>query len=67
MADATAKGLAISAGIMVDKAHLLRGEPTAIYSHKDMKTFHELGATITRKVKRRGITIDPETVDEGRS
>ncbi len=63
MAGAGLKDLAISAGIMTDKARLLKGEPTAIYSHKDMKKLDELGAALIKEMNRRGITIDGETVD----
>ena len=64
MAGAGLKDLAISAGIMTDKARLLKGEPTAIYSHKDMKKLDELGAAIMKEMQRRGITIEGDVVHE---
>ncbi|MCZ6592678.1 MAG: sigma factor-like helix-turn-helix DNA-binding protein [Alphaproteobacteria bacterium] len=64
MAGAAVKDLAISAGIMVDKARLLKGEPTTIYRHEDVRKLDELGAALMKEMKRRGITIDGETVDD---
>ncbi len=60
MAGAPVKDLAISAGIMTDKARLLRGEATAIYSYKDIRKLDEIGAALMEEMKRRGITIDGE-------
>ncbi len=63
MAGAAVKDLAISAGIMVDKARLLKGEPTTIYRHEDVRKLDELGAALMKEMKRRGITIEGEKVD----
>ena len=64
MAGAAVKDLAISAGIMVDKARLLKGEPTTIYSHQDIRKLDELGAAIMSEMKRRGISIEGDVVHE---
>ena len=63
MAGASVKDLAISTGIMTDKARLLKGEPTAIYGHEDSRKLDELGAALMKEMKRRGITIEGENVD----
>ena len=55
--------LAISFGILVDKSRLLKGEPTAIYSHEDMRKLDDLGVALMKEMKRRGITLEGETVD----
>ena len=67
LAEAKEHQLAISFGILVDKVRLLRGEPTAICRHEDIRKLDELGAAIMSEMKRRGITIDRETVDRAAS
>ncbi len=64
MAGAAVKDLAISAGIMTDKARLLKGEPTTIYSHQDIRKLDELGAALMKEMKRRGIWIEGDVVHE---
>ncbi len=64
MAGAGLKDLAISAGIMTDKARLLKGEPTTIYRHQDIRKLDELGAALMKEMKRRGITIEGDVVHE---
>jgi hypothetical protein len=49
---------AITFGVLFDKARLLRGEPTAIYSHQDEKKLDEMGALILAEMRRRGIPIE---------
>ena len=63
LAEAKEHQLAISFGILVDKARLLRGEPTAIYRHEDIRKLDELGAAIMSEMKRRGISIEGTVVD----
>ena len=62
LAEAKEHQLAISFGVLVDKARLLKGEPTAIYSHKDAKKLDELGVALMSEMKRRGITIEGTVV-----
>ena len=61
--EAKEQQLAISFGILVDKSRLLKGEPTAIYSHEDMRKLDDLGVALMKEMKRRGITLEGETVD----
>lgn len=58
MEKATVQQLAVAFGVLVDKARLLKGEPTAIYRHEDVRKLDELGAAIMSEMKRRGIAID---------
>ena len=67
LAEAKEHQLAISFGVLVDKARLLRGEPTAIYRTEDVRKLDELGAALMKEMARRGITIDGETVDRAAS
>lgn len=58
LAQATAKELAIAAGILVDKRQLLRGEPTEILSVDDRRQLHELAAAIYQELEKRRMTVD---------
>ncbi len=64
LAEAKEHQLAISFGVLVDKARLLKGEPTAIYRHEDIRKLDELGAAIMSEMKRRGISIEGDVVHE---
>ena len=51
---------AVAFGILTDKARLLRGEPTAIYRHEDVRKLDDLGRALMKEMNRRGITIENE-------
>ncbi len=65
MAGAGVRDLAVSAGVMIDKARLLKGEPTNIMRVQDIKELDELGKMLNAEMKRRGLLIDvtPEKAD----
>jgi DNA invertase Pin-like site-specific DNA recombinase len=58
MAGASARDLAVVAGVMVDKARLLKGQPTQILSHEERKNINELIPAVIKEARRRGITIE---------
>ncbi len=60
---ATVQQLSIAFGTIVDKSRLLKGEPTAIYRHEDIRKLDELGAALMKEMQRRGITVDGELED----
>jgi hypothetical protein len=62
---ATVQQLSISAGVLTDKVRLLKGEPTAIYRHEDVRKLDELGTALVKEFKRRGMAIEGEVVEEG--
>ena len=63
LAKASAKDLAIIAGITIEKRNLLRGEPTQILSVEERHTLNELIPLIVAEGERRNMTIDL-TADE---
>lgn len=65
MAGAGVRDLAVSAGVMIDKARLLKGEPTQITRLEDVKKLDELEEMLFAEMKRRGKLIDvtPEKAD----
>ncbi len=65
MGAAGVRDLAVSAGVLIDKARLLKGEPTAITRFQDIKRLDEVGKLLHDEMERRGLLIDvtPEKVD----
>ena len=58
MAGASLKDLMVSAGIAIDKARLLKGEPTQITTIKDIRKLDEVGKLLQAEMERRGMIID---------
>ena len=58
MAGAGVRDLAVSSGIMIDKAQLLRGEPTQITKITDMREIDEKLKAVHAEMERRGMLID---------
>ena len=60
MSGASARDLAVTAGVMIDKAQLLRGEATQIHTfahrEKTLRTFQ----MVVEEVQRRGLLSDSE-------
>ena len=63
MAGSSLKDLMISAGIAIDKAQLLKGEPTTITRLEDIRKLDEVGKLLQQEMERRGLIVDvaPET------
>ena len=61
---ATVQQLMVAFGVLVDKTRLLKGEPTAIYRHEDVRKLDELGTALMKEMARRGITVDGEVETE---
>jgi len=55
---ASAKDLAIIAGIMLEKRALLRGEPTQIVSVDDRQNMQELLPALLQEAQKRGMFVD---------
>ena len=51
----------VAAGIAIDKMMALDDEPTEIHSPAELANLEELSGLLLREVKRRGISIDPES------
>ena len=66
MAGASAKDLAITAGVLIDKRQLLLGQPTQILSNTDRKDLEDLMPRLYAEAKRRGITIEGKKSSDGR-
>ena len=64
LARSSSRDVATIMGILVDKAQLLRGEPTQITRLQDVKTLDEVGKMLQDEMERRGKIIDvtPERV-----
>ena len=58
MAGASLKDLLIGAGIAIDKAQLLKGEPTAITKFQDIRKLDEVGKLLQAEMERRGLIVD---------
>lgn len=58
MAGAPAQALMTTAAIAIDKARLLKGEPTAITRFEDIRKLDEVGELLMAEMKRRGKLID---------
>lgn len=58
LAGAGAKDLAITTGILIEKAQLIKGQPTQILSHAEREKMDDLGKRIIAEMRRRGISID---------
>ena len=58
LAAASAKDLAIAGGVLIDKARLLKDEPTQIVSMKDRRHWDDLGAALLQESIRRGIIVE---------
>ena len=58
MGGAGVRDLAISAGVLIDKARLLKGQPTQITRLEDVKKLDELAEMLNEEMKRRGRLID---------
>ena len=65
-ASAGLKDLAATFGILIDKAQLLRGQPTAIFDVNHRKRIEELLPQLHAEAKRRGLTIEGEFHVAGR-
>lgn len=63
---ASAKDLAVTIGILIEKRALLRGEPTAILSTEERTNLNVLVTHVMKEAQRRGITVD-QTGEEVRS
>lgn len=65
LAGASAKDLAITIGVLIEKRQLLRGEPTQIMTSSDRQSLNDLLPLVMREAQRRGYTIDvnPATGD----
>ena len=61
---ATVQQLMVAFGVLVDKTRLMKGEPTAIYRHEDVRKLDELGVALMKEMERRGITVDGEVEEE---
>ena len=56
----------VAAGIAIDKMRALDDEPTEVYSAAELANLEELSGLLLREVKRRGISIDPDsTANDG--
>ncbi len=66
MAGAPLKDLMVSAGIAIDKARLLKGEPTSITRFEDIRKLDEVGKLLMAEMQRRGLIVDvmPEPLNE---
>ena len=58
MAGASLKDLLIGAAISIDKAQLLKGEPTAITKFQDIRKLDEVGKLLHAEMERRGLIVD---------
>ena len=58
MAGAPAQALMTTAAIAIDKARLLKGEPTATIRLQDIRKLDEVGELLMAEMKRRGKLID---------
>ena len=58
LAAASAKDLAIAGGVMIDKARLLKDQPTQIWSREDRRKQDQLMTALLVEAKRRGIIVD---------
>ena len=58
MAGASLKDLLVGAGIAIDKAQLLQGEPTAITKFQDIRKLDEVGKLLQAEMERRGLIVD---------
>ncbi len=67
MAGAPAQALMTTAAIAIDKARLLKGEPTAITRLQDIRKLDEVGELLMAEMKRRGKLIDVTPEPEARS
>lgn len=65
LAQQDAKGLAIIAGILLEKRQLLRGEPTQIISTEERAGLDELAKALMHESDRRGLIIDMEPTQVG--
>lgn len=63
---ASAKDLAVTIGILIEKRALLRGEPTQILTVEERQNLNVLVSAVVQEATRRGITID-QTGDEVRA
>lgn len=61
LSKATAKDLAITLGILLEKRQLLRGEPTQILSVEERQGLNELLPKLIAEAQRRGLSIDVTT------
>lgn len=66
LSSASAKDLAITIGILIEKRALLRGEPTQILTVEERQNLNVLVSAVVQEATRRGITID-QTGDEVRA
>ena len=66
MSGASLRDLMVSAGIAIDKAQLLEGEPTTITRLEDIRKLDQVGKLLQAEMERRGLMVDvtPETLNE---
>ena len=58
MAGAALQPLMVSAGIAIDKARLLKGEPTVITKFQDIQNLDKVGKMLQAEMERRGLIVD---------
>ena len=58
LSGASARDLAVIAGITIDKRQLLKGEPTKIMTIENIKNLDEVGKLLQAEMERRGMIID---------
>ncbi len=49
-----------TAGVLIDKRQLLRGEPTQIMGHNDRKKLDDIAGLLLKEAQRRGVVVDAE-------
>ncbi len=64
LAQASARDLAVTSGVLIDKRQLLKGQPTHIWKVEDIRKLAELGKVLHEEMERRGMLVDvtPEPV-----
>ena len=67
LGQATARDVAVTVGVLIDKRRLLRGEPTAITKLQDMRKLDDLVEIFRKEAERRRKLVDvtPEVAEAG--
>lgn len=60
--DASLRDKLVAAAISTDKALLLDGQPTEVYSIKELASLDELSQALMGELRRRGLEVDPVAV-----
>ena len=65
LSGASARDLAVTTGVLIDKRQLLKGEPTAITRFQDIQKLDEAAKLLHAEMERRGMLVDvtPEKVE----